>query len=186
MRTKIYLIKYLHLACWSPTVATWCDAIDLGYFATFPGLTSSQVRKYFPKSITTAKGNLKQVRKNLRSTNTSHSKKTNKEHIMTASDYPSGTNARTNLVTFKLVSNDAYTGIVATDQTGKFPTRSSQGNQYLMVAYIQDANAILAIPLKNRSKTSIVNAYSSIYDKLTATGLKPKVQICDNECPKSF
>ena len=49
-------------------VATWCDAIDRGYFITWPGLTSTLVRKHLPKDIATYKGHLKQERKGLRST----------------------------------------------------------------------------------------------------------------------
>ena len=59
MRTKPNLIKCLHLACWSPTRRTWNDAIDRGFFATFPGLTTTLINKHLPKSISTAKGRLK-------------------------------------------------------------------------------------------------------------------------------
>ena len=48
MCTVPKLIKYLHQACWSPTVDMWCKAIDQGYFATFPGLMSTAVRKHLP------------------------------------------------------------------------------------------------------------------------------------------
>ena len=185
MRTKPDLAKYLHLACWSPSPRTWCDAIEKGYFATFPGLTTTLVNKYLGKSISTAKGHLKRTRKNLRSTSQPNSTDA-EEQIMTASDYPDGPNARTNLVTFKTIVDFEPTGIVATDQTGRFPVRSSRGNQYLMVAYIRDANAIIAIPIKNRSESSLLAAYSSLYDQLTSAGLKPTLQICDNECPATF
>ena len=35
------------------------------------------------------------------------------------------------------------------DQTGRFPHRSSKGNEYLMIMYDYDSNAILAVPMKN-------------------------------------
>ena len=35
------------------------------------------------------------------------------------------------------------------DQTGRFPQRSSHRNKYIMVMYDYDSNAILAEPLKN-------------------------------------
>ena len=54
--------------------------------------------------------------------------------------------AQTNQVTFKTIT---ITGKTATDQTSIFPTRSSLGNLYIMVAYIRNANTILARPLKN-------------------------------------
>ena len=135
--------------------------------------------------MATSKGHLKQLRKNLRSTKLLNPA-TDEAQIMTALDYPSGPNARKNLVTFKTVTEYEPTGAVATDQTGRFPVRSSRGNQYLMVAYVRDANAILAVPIKNRNESSLVEAYNTIYDKLTNAGVKPVVQICDNECPKAL
>jgi hypothetical protein len=36
-------IQYLHQACFSPTIATWCKAIDNDQFLSFPGLTSDAV-----------------------------------------------------------------------------------------------------------------------------------------------
>ena len=147
LRTKKDLAQYLHLTCWSPTPTTWKQAVELGFFATFPGLSPSLISKHLPRSIATSKGHLKQLRKNLRSTKSLNST-TDEAHIMTALDYPSGPNARTNLVTFKTVTEHEPTGAVATDQTGQFPICSSRGNQYLMVAYVRDANGILAVPIK--------------------------------------
>ena len=184
LRTKPDLAKYLHLACWSPSPSTWKAAVKKGFFATFPGLTPSLISKHLPPSIETAKGHRKKVNKNLRSTKLNSI--TENHHIMTALDYPTGTNARTNLVTFKTVIDYEPSGTVATDQTGRFPVRSSRGNQYLMVAYVRDANAILAVPIKNRNESSLVEAYNQIYDKLSFAGLKPIVQICDNECPRAL
>ena len=172
LRTKKDLAQYLHLACWSPAPTTWKQAVELGFFATFPGLSPSLISKHLPRSIATSKGHLKQLRKNLRSTKTLSST-TDEARIMTALDYPTGPNARTNLVTFKTVTEYEPTGAVATDQTGRFPVRSSRGNQYLMVAYVRDANAILAVPIKNRNESSLVDAYNTIYAKLTDAGVKP-------------
>jgi hypothetical protein len=57
------IIKYLHRAAGSPTTATWCAAIANGNYATWPGLTANDVQKYLPKSIATAKGHMRQVKK---------------------------------------------------------------------------------------------------------------------------
>jgi len=37
-----------------------------------------------------------------------------------------------------------------TDQTGRFPQKSSRGNQYIMVLIEIDSNAILVEAMKNR------------------------------------
>ena len=36
-------VAFLHAACFSPAILTWCAAIDAGYFTTWPELTSAQV-----------------------------------------------------------------------------------------------------------------------------------------------
>ena len=55
-----------------------------------------------------------------------------------------------------------------------------------MVVYIHDANAILSVPLKNRAKTSLINAYNKVNDVFTACGIQPNLQISDNECSVAF
>ena len=44
------------------------------------------------------------------------------------------------------------------DITGRFPFRSLRGNQYILVAYHVDANAIYGQPMKNRESDSIIEA----------------------------
>ena len=61
-------IRFLHGACYSPCIDTWCKAIDRGYFKTWPGLTSSRVRRHLKTPEATSKGHLNQERRNLRST----------------------------------------------------------------------------------------------------------------------
>ena len=49
---------------------------------------------------------------------------------------------------------------IYTDQTGKFPITFSQGNKYILIMYVYYANAILASPLKSRSGSHILEAYT--------------------------
>ena len=57
-----------------------------------------------------------------------------------------------------MADDDTFTKTYS-DLTGKFPIQSSRGNNYILVAYHPDANAILVTPLKNRSATCIVEAW---------------------------
>jgi hypothetical protein len=41
-------IAFYHASLFSPSLSTWCQAIDAGHFKTWSGLTSSGVRKYPP------------------------------------------------------------------------------------------------------------------------------------------
>jgi hypothetical protein len=39
-------IVFYHVSLFSPSLSTWCHPIDAGHFTSWPGLTSSAVRKY--------------------------------------------------------------------------------------------------------------------------------------------
>ena len=62
------IVRYLHRGASSPVPLTWCAAIDIGNFATWPGLTSWLVRKHLQKSVPTTKGHMRQIRQHIRST----------------------------------------------------------------------------------------------------------------------
>ena len=63
MTTKLDLVQYLHRAALITVHLTWIKAIERGYYASWPGLTTKSVRKSLPKSIHTAKGHLRQEQK---------------------------------------------------------------------------------------------------------------------------
>ena len=50
-----------------------------------------------------------------------------------------------------------------------------------MVMFVEDTNAILAEPLKSRSKRDIVNAMIKLHTNLTERDFTPKTQILDND-----
>jgi hypothetical protein len=49
-----------------------------------------------------------------------------------------------------------------TDDTGRFPVLARSGNQYVMVAYHYDSNAIFIMPFKTRADKHRMFAYNSI------------------------
>ena len=55
-----------------------------------------------------------------------------------------------------------------------------------MVMYDYDSNAILAKPLKNRTGTEILLAYTKLTSELTTKGFKPKVHWLDNEASQAL
>ena len=117
------IIKYLHRAAGSPTTATWCAAIANGNYATWPGLTANDVRKYLPKSIATAKGHMRQIRKHTRSTKLPQSPETPSSPRAMTTTAQQG-NVQHNMVTIQCMP---VSGKLFTDQTCRFPTRSSRG-----------------------------------------------------------
>jgi hypothetical protein len=77
----------------------------------------------------------------------------------------------------------APTSQVYTNQTGRFITPSSNGNNYLLILYDYDSNAILAEPLKDRTGTTILAAgYQKLHAALSTAGLRPQLQRLNNEC----
>lgn len=48
-----------------------------------------------------------------------------------------------------------------TDQTGRFPTTSSQGNQYIMAMAQVDSNTILMEPMRNRIAGEMVRTWKN-------------------------
>ncbi len=60
--------RYLHAAAGFPVKETWMDAIKAGNFVTWPGVTTTAVRKHFPNSDETQQGHIKKQRQGVRST----------------------------------------------------------------------------------------------------------------------
>ncbi|KAG7372529.1 hypothetical protein IV203_018672 [Nitzschia inconspicua] len=74
------------------------------------------------------------------------------------------------------------TGKIYSDLTGKFIAPSSTGNNYILVMYDFDSNAILTVPMKNRSQQSHTDAFCLAHQRLVRASLRPRLQILDNEC----
>ena len=91
-------------------------------------------------------------------------------------------NKKTNDVLYMLVDDADGMSRAYTDLTGRFQYRSSRGNEYVLVAYHYDANAILATPVRNRQKETLVTAWSTLNRRFSAAGVQPTTYIMDNEC----
>jgi hypothetical protein len=96
---------------------------------------------------------------------------------MTTANTPA---VRTHCVFMKPVE---ITGLIFSDQTGRFPITSSRGNKDIMVVYDYDYNAILTEPLTSRTEMELLRAYTKLHTFLTEQGLKPVLQKLDNEAP---
>ena len=183
-KAKMELAQWLHASCGSPVASTFITSIKNGNFLTWPGLTPELIRKQLPKCIATEKGHLNQERKGLQST---------KPHIYinpivkieseTTQDlFPSSENK--NLKTqhcFASIVSFESTAKAYSDQTGKFPFTSSRGNKYLMIVYDYDSNAILQEPLKSKTASELVRAWSKIHKRLMIGGSPPQLYVLDNE-----
>ncbi len=86
--------------------------------------------------------------------------------------------------TFNL--NDKAKRLMHTNQMGRFPKKSSHGNQYIMVLIETDSNAILVEAMKNQTAGKMIRAYQVLVNQLKSTGITPKMHILDNQCSAEF
>ena len=89
-------------------------------------------------------------------------------------------NTKTHEVLYFLTTADKL-GLPYSDLTGKFPVQSSRGNNYILIVYHQDANAILAEALKNRQAQTIVTAWSNLKTHFKFSGNQPSIWVIDNQ-----
>ena len=191
IRSKEVLCDYLHRAAGYPVKKTWLQAIKDGFFTTWPGLTYELVAKFLPEySEETAAGHLHRRRQGIRSTRVPVVERLNTVEMMEPELPGQGTlkQNREQRVGVHLVAHDELiielNGTISTDQTGRFPIMSQKGNQYMMVLYNYDSNAILAEGCKSRTATDLETAYDKLYNRLTKAGIVPVMQRIDNEVLK--
>ena len=184
LKTQPELIRYLHAAAGYPTKPTWIAAIKNKQFASWPGLTVKAVAKHYPESEETMKGHGRKGRSGLRSTKTT-AQQPDPEHEHDddqQAPIPKEHDVFTKVIAFEDDGN-AY---IYSDQTGRFPKKSSRGNQYIMVLAHPDSNAILQEPMKNRTSGEMIRAYQKLINRLKMAGITPRRHILDNECSADF
>ncbi|KAL7501936.1 LOW QUALITY PROTEIN: hypothetical protein ACHAXN_000591, partial [Cyclotella atomus] len=171
------MVRFLHAALGFPTKATLLTAIRNGNLVTFPALNVSNVIKHFPESDETQKGHMKQSKQGVRST-----KVIDEDAMLEFKPTPGVKHKDVYLRVFDATKKTMYS-----DQTGKFPIPSSQGNKYIMVAVELDGNYIDAEPLKTRGTESLIKSYQAIFNRWKATQvISPNWHILDNEAPEAF
>ena len=189
-------MAYLHACMFSPAPSTMIKAADLGFLSSFPGLTSENIRKHLPKSIATTMGHLQQQRQNTRSTRpkekkpkeeTSESKPKEAEATSIDEDEEWSETGTENIHNvYANVIDVRKEGTIYTDPTGRFPTTSSRGMNYILIVYVYNCNAILARPMKNRSSKETIKVYKEIYRYLELRGMKPRLHKLDNEVSEAL
>jgi hypothetical protein len=187
-------IAFLHAAAGYSVPSTWLQAIHKGFYTTWPGLTTTALKRHLRKSIITSLGHLDQLRANRQST---------KDPAARTSSTPLSPTPIDDTDFCPTVSLDEphpeqqthqifaactpITGQIFSDLPGKFVVPSSCGYNYLLVIYDHhDSNAILAEPLKNRTAKFIVTAYQRIHQLLVFRGLRPQLQRLNNEASASL
>ena len=182
LKTQPELIRYLHAAAGHPTKDYWIKAIKNKQYASWPGLTTDAVRKYFPESEETHKGHGRKTRSGLRSTKKATQQELEEDDF--TGPRPTLKSGEVHVRITKVL--EEATGKLSTDQTGRFPKKSQRGYEYIMTLYEYDSNAILVEPMKNRTSGEMLRAYIKLIGRLVQAGITPKHHILDNECSAEF
>jgi hypothetical protein len=165
-----------------PVLSTLTNAINKDYLKGFPGLTAQCVCRHIQINDATKKGHMDQTCQGQGSTQSNPTSTSDATNSLDNNDVlPDQTNeGPTNLV-FLVIRN--ITGLVFSNQTGRFPITSNRGHVYLVIFYIYDANFIASVSIKNRTKQELLRAYHITYKYLSSRGFKPRLHKMDN-CPK--
>jgi hypothetical protein len=185
LKTQPELVRYLHVAAGFPTKPTWIAAIKNKQYASWPGLTVKAVAKHFHESNKTTKGHERKIRSGLRSTQPKPTKDNDDNPKPTGNTILPTSKEHNIFIKIYTVEEEANKTVL-TNQTGRFPKKSSQGNQYVMVLVHIDSNAILQEAMKNRTSGKMIRAYQVLIDQLRRVGVTPKQHILDNKCSADF
>ena len=170
------LVAFAHATLFSPALSALRKALDRGFLPNFPGITAATLKKYPPKSVAMIKGHLDQERKNQKSTKPSHAAApTQQSDDSDTANFPNSDlgNSRTHFCYAAIVDPSNASGQIHSDQTGKFVVASSTGNNYVMVVYDYDSNAIMVEPMRSRTDPCILAAFQVLHTRLVAAGLRP-------------
>jgi hypothetical protein len=148
------LMAFLNATIGSLPVKTLCNAIDNDWLTSFPGLTSSAIRKHLPKSTSSTMRHMHMIRKGIRPSNKPTVNKIMNEEINPEPplDPSRQINNREHNIEVTTIAFEELKGIMATDLPGRFPTASGQGNSYVMVMYDFDSNTINVVAIKTEGK----------------------------------
>ena len=149
-------VLFAHAALGSPSITTFINAINLGYFTHWPRLTAQLIRAHLPHTIATAKGHLNQHRQGVDST----------KILLSNDDADTSTNDPIISHT-PAESNHVYLSIqrlshqLSSDLTGRFPVTSDTGSLYVLVTECD--GYIHAEAMASRSHPSYVKALCHLF-----------------------
>ena len=177
-----------HATLGAPVVTTLIKAVDNNWLTSFPGLSTTGIRKHLPKSIQTTMGHLHKVRKNMRPTDkvTADEIMEDVEEEEAEGPAPEKVINRRHNVNINAVKFADLKGISSSDQTGAFPHMSSRGNRYVIVMEDSDAGPILAVAIRSRKKEHLLAGFIEMHDTLKKSGITPVLHRIDNEFSKQL
>jgi hypothetical protein len=191
LKTQPELVRYHHESAGFSTKPTWLAAIKNKRFTLWPRLTLNAARKHFPDSEEMRKGHGRKTPSGLCSTKTKQGPLfDNCDDAFSdeqEAQLPLHPVKKEKTIFYRVLDlADEATQKKWSDQPGRFPKKSSKGNQYIMVLMESNSDVILVEAMKNCSSGKMIRVYQKLIDHLHAAGIVPKHQILDNECSDEF
>ena len=146
--------------------------------------TTNAVARHYPDSEETTKGHGRKAPSGQRYTKTTTLALDDSDDVLGNNNIEAPRPRKKERTVFYRVldMNEEAAQKIYTDQPGRFPKKSSRGNQYIMVLNEVDSDAILIELMKNRTAGEMIRAYQVLIDRLNSAGIFPKHHILDNEC----
>ena len=145
----------------APPITIWLNAINKGWFTSFPGLASSGVRQFCTNKTESAKGHMKPQRQH------------------TASTKPKS-KPRSNIHFFRTEVMEARNEL-SMDMTGRHPISSRRGHKCILIMTDIDSNHVKLIPSKSRKAEACATAHQAGHDWFKDKGIIAKLLRLDNE-----
>ena len=184
-------VAFAHGCFGYPAISTFARAVKNGWLGNFPRLSEKMILGNQPNHIATAKGHLDQTRGGMNSTKELLKPRapTTTLPLNIVSDDTSGQSDDTfgdNDDTYNdSVHDNLYTCIITVpsishaDATGRFPTTSTRGTQYILFAWL---NGYLHMErLRDRSSGAYVLAYTNCLTFFCDLGHRVTMMRLDNE-----
>ena len=152
---------------------------------SWPGLQDFNLHRHMQRTLATSMGRLDQEQQGLQST-----KPKALQHLLRQELDPEIKNCFFPSSSKPIKTFDCIAQLVPfqtkdkgyMDLTGRFPHKSSSGNEYILIIYDYDNNAILAEALKSRKGAEIKRGWKVLHEQLKTRGNDPNIYVLDNEC----
>ena len=147
----------------SPTKDTFIKAINNNSFLTWPGLTLKLISKHLLPSIATHSGLLRQEKQGLHSIKSLAMTATAANISQATDDFFPKFDPKDPRCMLRHVSNHRLDAFHI----------NPAGNEYILIGYHFDSNAIYGVPLKNRQAATITKAWKQLHNKFQVAGAAP-------------
>ena len=155
LRSTNDLIQYLHAIANSPPLVTFTNALQLGVYHTWPGLTVKCVNTLLSPSPYTAMGHLQMIKQGIQSTVTHNHTRTKCHKI--------------EVMTFK---NTELKHTISVNLLGHYPVTSARDHKYIFLMVDYDSNYIHAVPTKSCRADALVTEFNECYNVFRNNGFE--------------